>query len=493
MATRIAAIDLGAESGRVILATLEGGKLALEPIHRFPSPAVRVNGTLRWDVLSIWSEIMVGLRKLVREHGPFASVGVDSWGVDYVLLRDTEPLLTLPFHYRDRRTEGAIERAEARIGKDDIFRETGIQFMPINTVYQLHDDATRRPETLQFATGMLMIADYFNWLLGGVARGEETLASTSQLFNPVLRSWSGVLAQKLSIPLSILPQVVPAGTVLGPVTDSVKASCRLEGDAKVIATCSHDTAAAVAAVPATGADDDWAYLSSGTWSLLGAEVNRPVITEACQRLNFTNEVGFGGTIRLLKNIIGLWPLQECKREWEAEENHIGYAGLAAEAATEAPHVSILDLTDPRFAEPGNMLGKVADFCRETGQPTSKRPATIARAILESLALQYRRTLGDLEQLLGRKVSRLHIVGGGSQNKLLNQMAADATGVPVVAGPAEATAIGNALVQAIALGQIGSLGEARRIVVESFPLETYHPRDSAAWAAAADKLASFGKH
>lgn len=485
--TRIAAVDLGAESGRVLLADLSGGAVSLRTIHQFPSPAVRVNGTLRWDVLAIWAEIQAGLRTLCRESGPPAGVGVDSWGVDYVLLRGGEPMLTLPYHYRDERCVGAIDRAEPKASRDAIFAATGIQFMPINTVFQLHEDAQRRPEVLQFADGLLLIADYFNWLLSGVPRAEETLASTTQLYNPAKRAWATDLADRLGIPARLLPAVTPAGTVLGPVRDDVRDACGLR-DAKVIATCSHDTAAAVAAVPVDSADGDgWAYLSSGTWSLLGAELPAPVMSAEAQRLNFTNEVGFGGTIRLLKNIVGLWPLQECRREWKAAGQDFTYDQLTALAAGAPPLRSILDLSDPRFLLAGNMLAKVADFCRETGQPAPESPAEVARCILESLALAYRRTLGELGGLLGRTVSRLHIVGGGSRNALLNQMSADACGVHVIAGPVEATGLGNALVQAIALGKVPDLAAARQIVRKSFPLQEFHPQDAAAWNAAAERL------
>lgn len=497
MPARIAAIDLGAESGRVIHAVVgaapapEGGgesagQISIEAIHQFPSPAVTIGGTLRWDVVGIWHEIQQGLRELARRHGPPAGVGVDSWGVDYVLRRGDEPLLTLPYHYRDSRCVGAIERADPKVSRDAIFAETGIQFMPINTLFQLHEDVSRRGDVVRFADGLLLIADYFNWLLSGVPRAEETLASTTQLYNPRTRRWSTTLAGKLGIPAALLPQVVPAGTVLGHVDPGVAAACGLDDSTKVIATCSHDTAAAVAAVPAT-AGSHWAYLSSGTWSLLGAELPSPVITPDAQRLNFTNEVGFGGTIRLLKNIVGLWPLQECRREWKTAGQDLDYTTLTARAAGATPMRSLVDLSDGRFLLPGDMCRKIADFCRETGQPAPRSPDEFARCILESLALAYRRTLAQLRQLTGHAIDRLHIVGGGSRNELLNQMAADATGVPVIAGPVEATAVGNALVQAIALGEVKDLAHARRIVAASFDVRQYAPQDPADWAAAADRL------
>jgi rhamnulokinase len=492
MPTRIAAIDLGAESGRVILADLAGDAIAVRTVHQFPTPAVRISGTLRWDVAGIWAEIQTGLKKLARESGPPASVGVDSWGVDYVLTRGDEPLLTLPFNYRDERCVGAIERAERKVARNEIFAETGIQFMPINTIYQLHEDVTTRDQIVAFADRALLIADYFNWLLSGVARAEETLASTTQLYNPRERRWSVKLAERLNIPGRILPEVVPAGTVLGPVAAAVAEHCGLDDQTKVIATCSHDTAAAVVAVPATSGGN-WAYLSSGTWSLLGAELPAPVINDDSQRLNFTNEVGLGGSIRLLKNIIGLWPLQECRREWQAGGQEMSYADLAAAAAEAIPFRSIVDLSDGRFLLAGNMCRKLVDFCRDTRQPAPESPAQFTRCILESLALAYRRTLAELQQLVGGTIERLHIVGGGSQNELLNQMTADACGVRVVAGPAEATAIGNALVQAIALGEVKDLAHARRIVSASFPLKTYEPRERAAWAAAAEKLPQLTKN
>lgn len=495
---RIAAIDLGAESGRVLLAEIGPAGLALHAVHQFPSPAVRINGTLRWDVLAIWAEIQAGLRSLSRDFGPPAGIGVDSWGVDYVLTRrgnhrDGEPVLTLPYHYRDERCLGAIERVEPKVGRDEVFAATGVQFMPINTIYQLHEDTLRRPEVLRFADGLLLIADFFNWLLSGVARAEETLASTTQLYDPAHRRWATSLAEKLSIPATLLPPVVPAGTVLGPVRSDLRDACHL-GAAKVVATCSHDTAAAVAAVPVeSAAAGDWAYLSSGTWSLLGAESQSPVINAEAQRLNFTNEVGFGGTIRLLKNIVGLWPLQECRREWKSEGKAYSYDELTQLAAGATPLRSILDLTDPRFLLAGDMLKKVSDFCRETGQPIPETPAGVTRCILESLALAYRRTLAELSGLLGRRIERLHIVGGGSRNAVLNQMSADACGVTVVAGPVEATGVGNALVQGIALGVLPNLPAARELVRRSFPLQHYQPLDTAAWDDAADRLTRIQAH
>jgi rhamnulokinase len=486
MPARIAAIDLGAESGRVIHATVGEGRVDVQTVHQFPSQAVTIAQTLRWDVAAVWHEIRQGLALLSRRHGRPDSVGVDSWGVDYVLTRGAEPLLTLPFHYRDGRCVGAIERAEPKVSRDEIFAETGIQFMPINTIYQLHEDVTRRGDILRFADRLLLIADYFNWLLSGVPRAEETLASTTQLYNPRTRGWSGKLADKLGIPKALLPAIVPAGTVLEVVEPGVADDCGL-GQAKVIATCSHDTAAAVAAVPATGAGN-WAYLSSGTWSLLGAELPSPVITPESQKLNFTNEVGFGGTIRLLKNIVGLWPLQECRREWKSAGQDLGYDELTTRAAGAASMRSLVDLSDGRFLLPGEMCRKIAHFCRQTGQPAPESPAEFTRCILESLALAYRRTLRELTRLTGQAIDRLHIVGGGSRNQLLNQMAADATGVTVVAGPVEATAIGNALVQAIALGEVKDLSQARQIVAGSFQVSMYKPQSATDWDAAAARLA-----
>ena len=468
------ACDLGAESGRVMLGTLDAGKLTLEEMHRFPTGPVVIAGTWRWDVLRLFEELSTGIRKVVARGVPVASLSTDTWGVDYVWLKGNEPLLTVPFHYRDARTDGGFERASAVVPLDTIFAETGIQFMTLNMLYQLHDDQQRRPWVFQTADRFLNIADYFNYLFSGVAKAEASLASTTQLYNPRQRTWSKKLLQAFQFPEKVFPEVVPAGTVLGP-------ALNVPG-AQVVASCSHDTGAAVAAVPAVGTG--WAYLSSGTWSLIGSEVAEPVINDRSRQYNFTNEVGYGNSIRLLKNISGLWLVQECRRHWGKHD----YVELRQLAEKSAPLRSLINPNDARFSKAGDMPEKIAAFCRATQQPVPTTPGEITRCILESLALLYRRTLDQLEAITGQRVMKLHIVGGGSQNLLLNQFSANATGLPVIAGPVEATAIGNLLIQAIALGDLPDLVALRQVVRQSFPVTEYAPQDAAAWQAAARRFA-----
>jgi rhamnulokinase len=478
------ACDLGAESGRVMLAQLEAGHLSLEEIHRFPSAVVRVLGTLRWDVLRIYEELKTGLREVAKRKSGARGISVDSWGVDYVLVNAVHPMISPPFHYRDDRTAATYEKLRDSIGSELIFEETGIQFMPINTIYHLASDVERSRPILEASDCFLTIGDYFNYLFSGVACVDESLASTTQLYNPRTRSWSEALIERCRLPRKIFPKVVPPGTVLGPLLDEVSAETGLNG-VQVIATCSHDTGEAVAAVPGQG--DDWAYLSSGTWSLIGVELTEPLINETVRAHNFTNELGYGGTTRFLKNIVGLWILQESRRAWARQGVELDYARLTAEADEAEPFRSLINPSAARFAKPGDMPQHIAAYCRETGQPAPETPGQYARCILESLALSYRSALDEIEELTGRSIARLHIVGGGSQSNLLNQFAASATQREVIAGPVEATAAGNVLIQALALGDIESLQALRQIVRHSFPLRSFEPLETESWQRAFDRL------
>jgi rhamnulokinase len=475
------ACDLGAESGRVMLGTLDNGRLTLEEIHRFANGPVAVNGSLRWDVLRIFDELKAGLRKVAARGIKIESISTDSWGVDYVLLRNSEPLLTPPYHYRDARTDGALERAFAVVPADEIFAQTGIQFMPINTLYQLLTDQSTRPWALTAATQFLNIADYFNWLLCGVAKAEESLASTTQLYDPRHHRWSETLIRKFKLP-QLQPEVVASGTILGPLLPAIAEETGARG-AQVVASCSHDTAAAVAAVPAKG--NGWAYISSGTWSLLGIECPVPIITDKSRHYNFTNEVGYGGSIRFLKNIIGLWIQQECRRAWQKEGRNFTYEQLGALAAQAASLKALINPNDPRFGKPDNMPQKIVEFCRQTGQMPPTTEGEFSRCVLESIALLYRKTLEQMEDVTGKPIKTLHIVGGGSQSVLLNQLSANATDRTVVTGPAEATATGNILIQAIALGHLKDLDELRQVVRNSFAMQTYKPQEN--WDAAYERF------
>ena len=478
------ACDLGAESGRIMLGTLADHRLTVEEIHRFPNGPVVLGDTLRWDVLRLFDEIKLGLRKVAARGAPAASMSTDAWGVDYVLLRDDEPFLTAPYHYRDARTDGALERAFARVPAGTIFEETGAQFMAHNTLFQLLVDREHRREILELSDRFLGIADYFNYLFSGVARAEESYASTTQLWNPRQRAWSRSLIDDFGLPARIFPEVVPSGTVLGPMTARAAAEVGLPG-IQVIASCSHDTGAAVAAVPAEGGA--WAYLSSGTWSLIGIELPEPLITKKVRALNITNEIGYGHSIRFLKITIGLWIVQECRRAWAQAGEDYSYARLAEMADQGGPSKSLIDPTAPQFAKPGEMPRKVADYCRQTGQPVPRTAGETVRCAFESLALLYRLRLEELTDATGRKIDRLHVVGGGSQGALLSQLTANAMGLPVLCGPVEATAIGNLLVQAMALGHLRSHTELRRVVRESFPIVTYQPRDEELWRPAYDRF------
>lgn len=469
--SRYLAIDLGAESGRVILGTLHAGRLKTRELHRFTNEPVHVSGSLHWDVVRIFREIRIGLR-MGSKHAPIKSVACDSWGVDYVLLNGNDLLLSLPYTYRDKRTFDAFEKVLKKLSRAEIFAGTGIGFVPINTIYQLFDDVERRPRILQKADRILLIGDYFTWLLSGKARGEQTLVSTSQCWNTRTCAWAWPILKKLGIPKHIFPKTIAPATRMGMLLPDIARDAGLAGT-QVIATCAHDTAAAVAAIPASG--KNWAYLSSGTWSLLGVELPKPIVNDAVLAANFTNEAGFGGTTRLLKCLVGLWILQECRREWPKQD--ADYSRIERLARQTPALRSLIRPDDVRFAKPGDMTRKVQSYCRETKQPIPKSHGAIARCIFDSLALLYRTELDGLEKLTERKITTLHIVGGGSQNALLNQLTADALGRKVVAGPVEATAAGNILVQAVAMGELSGSAAIRSVMRRSFPLKSYKPRTS----------------
>ena len=477
------ACDLGAESGRVLTGRLNEGRLSVEEIHRFPTGAIRKEGSLRWDMASIWKEIQSGLQKAggALPCGATASISVDSWGVDYVLMSQSQPLSWWPFHYRDERSGAFFQSARASASAL-IFHETGIQFLPFNTLYQLLAEREQSPASWRESDGFLLIADFFLWQLSGVAGVEISMASTTQLFNPREKDWSTPLQREFDLPARLFPPLVESGTVLGELRPSLEISTGLNA-AQIIATCSHDTGAAVAAVPATErgrAGEDWAFLSSGTWSLLGVELAGPLINAEVQRAGFTNEAGYGGTTRFLKNIVGLWLVQECRRAWAEEGGEYSYDELH-QLAREAPSFGpLIHPADARFQGTGAMPERIAEFCRETGQSVPQTPGETIRCVLESLALLYRQTLEQLETLTGRTIAHLHIVGGGSRNALLNELAAGATGREVWAGPVEATAIGNLLLQALALNHIADLAALRQTVAASFPVQLFQPENSSAW-------------
>ena len=460
-----------------MLGCLADGSVSVEEVPRFGNGPVRLAGSLRWDVLRLWEEIKEGMRKVAGRGLDIASIGVDSWGLDYVLMRRGEPLLRVPFCYRDSRTDEPYATVRAALGESAIYRMTGVQFMPINTLYQLVAEQRMDPELLGLTDGFLMIGDWFNHLLCGRVAQEESNASTTQAWDPEKREWSGELIGKLGLPRLIFPEVVPPCTRLGKLAAGVRSETGLP-EMDVVAGCVHDTGAAVAAVPAEGSG--WAYLSSGTWSLIGVELQKPLINETAREANFTNETGVGQTTRFLRNVSGLWMLQECRRAWQRAGMTMDYPELMRLAAEAAPFRSLVNPNDPRFLRPDDMPSEVRAFCRETGQPEPETPGQFVRCALESLALLYSSLMDQLENVTGGKLHTLHIVGGGSRNALLNQMTADATGRRVIAGPVEATAAGNVLLQAMTLGHVATHAELRRIVKHSFPLETFLPREKDAW-------------
>ncbi|WP_067182972.1 rhamnulokinase [Microtetraspora niveoalba] len=465
-----AAVDLGASSGRVMTVRVDGDRLDLAETHRFPNRPVRAGGALHWDVLALYRGVLDGLAKA----GAVDSIGIDSWAVDYGLL-DAGRLIGNPVHYRDERTAGIMERVSAELGAATLYQVGGLQFLPFNTIYQLlADPALDRAETL------LLIPDLLTYWLTGSVGAEVTNASTTGLYDVRARSWAHDLAARLGIPSRILPELRPPGAPAGTLRASVAAETGLPVATAVTAVASHDTASAVAAVPANG--DRFAYISSGTWSLVGLELPRPVLTEASRLANFTNEGGLDGTVRYLRNVMGLWILQECLRAWGESD----LPGLLDAAAGARPFAAVIDPDDPAFLPPGDMPGRVDALCARTGQRPPDGRGEAVRVVLEGLALAYRRTLRAAVRLSGQEADVVHVVGGGARNALLCQMTADATGLPVVAGPVEAAALGNALVQARARGEVRDI---RALVRHSERLVTYEPRgDGGLWDAAESRLA-----
>ena len=470
------ALDLGAESGRAMLAAFDGRTLRLEEVHRFPNGGVRVLDSLHWNPLRLFADIKHGLEACAQKAGRAVSgLGLDTWGVDFALLGRDDELLGNPFHYRDRRTLGMMEKAFERVPPEEIFERTGIQFMPINSLYMLLSMAGT--PALEAASTFLMIPDLFNFWLSGRKACEFTDATTTQLYDQRAGDWARSVIEKLGLPRHIFLPVTQPGTVLGPLLPTVAEEVGLDS-VPVIAPACHDSGSAVAAVPAR--NKNAAYISSGTWSIVGVEVNAPIITPQSLKFNFTNEGGVSGTVRFLKNVMGLWIVQECRRVWAQAGEELTYAELTALAERAVPFVSLVDPDDEAFLRPGNMPARLRDFCARTGQPVPEEKGALLRCIFDSLALKYRVAIERIEAMLGRRLEVIHVVGGGSQNRLLCQLTADAAGRPVIAGPVEAAAIGNAVVQAMALGHLGSLAEAREVIQYSFELITYEPRPAAAW-------------
>ncbi|MEX2176124.1 MAG: rhamnulokinase family protein [Pirellulaceae bacterium] len=478
------AVDLGASSGRVVAGLFDGSQLALEEVYRFDNGGVAIAGRMQWDLLNQWQHVVRGLRAAGKLYsGRVTSVGVDTWGVDFGLLGRHDEILGNPYHYRDRRTAGIFDEAFAIVPRKEIFAATGLQFMEFNSLYQLLAMKLQDSPLLDAAESLLLMPDLFHWLLTGIKANEATNASTTQCLNPKSGAWATDLLAKFGLPAHILGQVVPPGTRLGKIQAGVADETDLAG-VEVILPGTHDTASAVAAVPAVsrpGERPDWCYISSGTWSLMGVETPQPIINDRCYELNFTNEGGVGGTTRLLKNITGLWLVQECRRVWKQSGFEYGWEELTRRASETPPLLSLVNTDDPSFVAPPDMPVAIRDYCAKTGQTVPQSEGAVIRAALESLALRYRMVLSYLEELVGGRIETIHIVGGGTQNRLLCQMTADATNRRVVAGPVEATAIGNLMMQAVAQGAIGSIAQAREIIRNSFAVQEFRPKLPQAWS------------
>ncbi|GAA1280288.1 rhamnulokinase [Streptomyces javensis] len=489
---RFAAVDLGASSGRVIVGEVTPERLTLHEAHRFPNRPTRVLGTLHWDVLSLYQGVLNGLKAAAVHTGDgLTSIGIDTWAVDYGLLAADGTLLANPVHYRDTRTTGAAEKVAAALPPQALYAATGIQHLPFNTIYQL--TAAQGTPTLSAAHRLLLIPDLISYWLTGEPGTELTNASTTQLIDPRTRDWAAPVARALGIDLSLFPPLRRPGDPAGTLRQDVLTETGLTHPLPVTAVGSHDTASAVVGVPAT--TPDFAYIATGTWSLAGLELDAPVLTEESRAANFTNELGVDGTVRYLRNIMGLWMLQECVRTWDTENARTTRAtsadltALIRAAAQATPLRSVVDAGDPAFIAPHHMPDRIADACRRTGQPVPRTPAETTRCVLDSLALAHRRAIEDATRLSGRTVSAVHIVGGGVHNTLLCQLTADACGLPVIAGPAEAAALGNVLVQARTAGVItGGLPELRALLHSTQPLRQYEPTgDHSAWDRAAARL------
>lgn len=480
------AADLGASNGRVLLSRWDGERFRLEVLHRFENGPTNVLGRLYWDVLALWREVKAGMMRYAAANPePLAGIGIDTWGVDYGLLDATGRLLGNPVHYRDSRTQGMVDHLFTRIPKHEVFDLTGIQFLELNTLFQLYSMRVQGDPQLDAARRLLLMPDLFHYWLSGEQVAEYTIASTTQMLLARERAWATDLLARLDLPASILPTIVQPGTVIGSLLAQVAEETGIPAGAPVVASAAHDTGSAVAAIP--GLDDHSVYLSSGTWSLMGIEVRQPIINAKMLDLNFTNEGGVDGTIRLLKNISGLWLLQESRRQWEREGHTYTWEGLMMEAEKVAPFRSIINSDAPDFNTPASMVDAIRAFCQRTRQPEPQTPGEVVRCCLESLALRYRWVVEALEEILasaglarGRQLDTIRVVGGGSQNRLLNQLTADACGRTVVTGPVEAAALGVIMMQAVATGHLASVAEGRAAIAASIAQEVFTPRAAAGW-------------
>jgi rhamnulokinase len=485
------AIDLGAESGRLVRGSLStSGDLSITEVRRWPNRPVRVGDRLHWDALYLMGEIKEGLAAAAGSDS-IRSIGVDSWGVDYALLDADGRLLTNPVHYRDERTDYGVAELDRSISRAELYEATGIQFIPINTTCQLA--AARRDASFSHARSLLGIPDLFTFWLSDRRIAERTFASTTQLYDTKERKWSRVVLDALEIESALLQELVDPGTSVGGLTPPLAQDTGLDETVDVVAVAAHDTASAVVATPAHG--ENWAFISSGTWSLVGVEIPKPIITDDAREANFTNEEGFGPSTRFLKNVMGLWLVQECRRAWERRGKTYSYDDLVQMAEEADPLVALIDPDDPSFLRPGAMPERIISYLERTDQPSPMGAGGVVRCILESLALKYRTVLEEAERLTTRQVQVIHVVGGGAQNRFLNQLVADVTGRRVLAGPVEATVMGNIVVQAFADGRVQSIEEMRAAVEHSATISEYVPQPHTAWSRAAsrydDLISTFG--
>jgi len=477
MPLKLLAFDLGAESGRVTLGTLDGRKVSLEEVYRFPNEPVFLFKSLHWDILRLFYEIKKGIAISSNKFGKnISSLGIDTWGVDFCLLDEKDTILCNPYHYRDHITDGIMEEAFKVVSKEDIFKRTGVQFMQINTLFQLLAIKRKNPSLLNMVKTILMMPDLFNFLLSGEKLTEFTMATTTQIYNLFEKIWDEDLLEAFNLPVDIFQKVVPPGTIVGPLSSRVAQEVGI-GKMPVIAPATHDTASAVSVVPAN--ETDYAYISSGTWSVLGTEVSHPIVNDLSLNLNFSNGGGVKNFL-LLKNIIGLWLIQECRRSWEKKGEYFDYSQLTEIAQKTKPLGSLIDPDNVRFLNPIDMPSEIQRYCKETRQVVPQTKGEIIVCILQSIALKYRWVLEELEKVVGRKLLTVYIVGGGIRNTLLNQFTADATNRIVITGPAEATTVGNIMLQAIALREISSLDEVRELVRNSFRLQEYEPSNRVYW-------------
>lgn len=483
MSKRVLAFDFGASSGRAIIGAFDGEKITLEEVHRFSNDPVEVNGTIYWDVLRLFYEIKQGLVK-ARENGGFESIGIDTWGVDFGLIDSEGCLIENPVHYRDSRTKGLVEESFGLIPKEKMYGITGIQFMELNTVFQLYSLSKNRPHILERADKLLFMPDLFGYMLSGKKVTEYSIATTSQMIDLKTKGWSDEILSKLGIPRRLLCDIVPSGTVIGEISGAICEECLLPA-VKVISVCGHDTQSAITAVPS--GDKDFAFLSSGTWSLFGTELDAPIVNEKSIAMNVTNEGGYNNSTGFLKNIIGLWLIQESRRQFAREGEKYSYADLERLALEAESFKCFIDPDSPEFVAPGNIPQRVRDFCRRTGQYVPQSVGEIMRCIYESLAMKYRLTLEKLEDCTGKAYPVIYVIGGGTKDTLLCRMTASSCNRRVSAGPVEATVLGNIAVQLLAQGEISSIAQAREIISRSEGVKEYLPVEPEQWAAAYDKF------